>query len=287
MKYDVILPIARKDAYFVHRTVDYIQKNLIEVENIYIITNKKNFHILQRIIDSHTNVVLLDEKTLLEGLSFQRIREYLNKYGADRITGWYFQQFLKLGFAKTPYANTYYLSWDADTIPLSPMKFEEDEKLCFDCKKEYHKPYFVPIYKLFGLEKAINDSFIAEHMLFEKEIVEEMIGKIENQNGIQGDCWWKKIITSCDYSQSLNSFSEFETYGTYAYSKNPNRYKLRHLATFRKGGLINGRFISDNMLSQLAFDLDTVSFELRDTPAFPLNIRCYLYRLWLKLKETY
>ena len=233
-------------------------------------------------MNRNSNVVLLDENILVEGLSYQNVHTVLKCYGAERITGWYFQQFLKLGFARTSYAKANYLSWDADTIPLSPIKFEEDSKLCFDCKKEYHEPYFTPIKRLLGLHKIIDESFIAEHMLFEKRIVEEMICKIENQNDVTGNSWWKKILTSCDYSHSLNSFSEFETYGTYAYSKNPNKYKLRHLATFRKGGLINGRFISDRMLDKLSFDLDTISFELRDTPAFPLNIRCYIYRLWLK-----
>lgn len=283
MKYDVILPIARKDAYFLHRTLDYVQRNLVEVENIYIITNINNFRILRKVVNSNSNVLMLDENALIEGLSYKNVHTILKRYGAERITGWYFQQLLKLGFAMTSYAKSNYLSWDADTIPLSPIKFEEEGKLCFDCKKEYHEPYFTSIQRLLGLPKIIEESFIAEHMLFEKNIVEEMICKIENQNDVTGNSWWEKILASCDYAHSLNSFSEFETYGTYAYSKNPNRYKLRHLSTFRKGGLINGRFISDKMLDKLSFDLDTISFELRDTPAFPLNIRCYIYRLWLKL----
>lgn len=45
-------------------------------------------------------------------------------------------------------------------------------------------------------------------------------------------------------------------------------YELRQLNTFRKGGYIAGRFISDKKLRFLAFDLDTISFELGDYPLF-------------------
>lgn len=114
-----------------------------------------------------------------------------------------------------------------------------------------------------------------------------MLADIENNKEVEGTVWWSKILNACDYSESLNSFSEFEFYGTYAVSKNPARYVFRQLATFRKGGLINGRFISDEMLSQLSFDLDTVSFELRDMPAFPLNLRVYAYRIWMKILSKY
>lgn len=287
MTYDIIIPIALKDAFFIHRTIDYIRLNLKDADKIYIITNKRNFSKLNKITKKYSDVILLDENTLLTGVTFSKVNKSLKPYGAERITGWYFQQFLKIGFAYTSYAKKYYLSWDADTIPLSHLSFEENGKLYFDCKKEYHEPYFVPIKKLLGLDKVIEESFISEHMLFETEIVKEMIEDIQNNTEAIGNTWWEKIICACDYSNSLNSFSEFETYGTYAYSKYPMRYKIRQLATFRKGGMINGRFISDKMLKQLSFDLDTISFELRDSPVFPLNVGVIAYRVWLKLYSKF
>lgn len=289
MKYDIIMPIALKEVFFVHRTIEHIRRNLKDAEIIYIITNHRYFRILEQklVLQTNKNIVLLDEDRLLDGLTFLNVKNICSKYGAERITGWFFQQFLKLGFSKTHYAKDYYLSWDADTIPLVHIPFEEDGKLIFDCKKEYHKPYFVLIKNVLGLDKVIKDSFIAEHMLFEKGIVNEMLDDMEKQTTLLGESWWEKVLNNCDYSVSLNCFSEFETYGTYAYSKNPSRYKFRQLSTFRRGGFVNGRFISDKMLEKLSFDLDTVSFEFRDTPCFPLSIRTYLYRLWIKILSKY
>lgn len=147
MNYDVIIPIATKDAFFIHRTIKYILMNLKEAGFIYIISNRKNFKFLKTVVKKNTHIVLLDENELLEGLTFQSVKEVLLKYNAGQMTGWYFQQFLKLGFAKSKYAKTYYLSWDADTIPLGSICFEQDGKLVFDVKKEFHKPYFVPLQK--------------------------------------------------------------------------------------------------------------------------------------------
>lgn len=274
--------MATKDAFFVHRTIKYIQEYLHDVDKIYVISNKKNNVILNRIPKRFNNVVILDENNIIDGLSFSAVKESLRRFGADRITGWYFQQFIKLGFALTSYASQFYMSWDADTLPLSEIPFEKDGKIYFDYKKEYHKPYFETINNLLGLKKEFEHSFIAEHMMFEKEYVLQMISDI-NRNGASGFTWWEKIIDACDFSESLNSFSEFETYGTYVYSKNRDHMIFRQLSTFRKGGMICGRLISDNKIKDLSFDLDTVSFELRDMPCFPLNIGQYLYRIAIKM----
>ena len=43
--------------------------------------------------------------------------------------------------------------------------------------------------------------------------------------------------------------------------------------------------VSDKKLRFLAFDLDTISFELGDYPLFPLNILCYMYTKGLKVLD--
>ena len=49
----------------------------------------------------------------------------------------------------------YYLIWDSDTIPVKEVKlFNNDSKPFFDVKREYHKPYFITMKKIFPeLEK--------------------------------------------------------------------------------------------------------------------------------------
>ena len=281
MIYDIIIPVATKDAFFVHRTVKYIRKNLPEADIIYIITNPKNNIILNHALRKYDGILLLDENNLVPCLDYSKVKNVLKKYNADKITGWYFQQFLKLGFAQTDYSKKYYLSWDADTIPLTKIQFEHNRHLIFDYKKEYHKPYFIPINRLFGLDKIYENSFIAEHMLFEKNMVLQMLGDINELS--PNEIWWEKILSVCDYSETLNSFSEFETYGTYVYSKKPDYYMFRQLSTFRRGGLICGRFISDKYMEKLSFDLDTISFEMGDYPPFPLSAVHFFYKLYIKI----
>lgn len=42
-KFDVLIPVARKDTSFVKHVVTYINKFIIGCENIYVVTNKNNF----------------------------------------------------------------------------------------------------------------------------------------------------------------------------------------------------------------------------------------------------
>lgn len=280
MNFDVIIPVSTKDAFFVHRTVSYIKRNVIGVQNVYIISKKNNMHFFKQSL-ADENVFFIDENNLLKDLSYNNVRQVLSDKDASKLTGWFFQQFLKMAFARSEYAKDFYMSWDSDTLPLRRISFEKNNKPVFDKKKEYHKPYFSTITRLLGLEKSVDFSFIAEHMLFKTSIMLDLLHHIEEKNA--SSCWWKSIINSCAFDESLNCFSEFETYGTFCFSRYPDDYEVCQLASFRHGGMICGRFISDNRLKQLAFDLDTISFEMRDVPPFPLSVVHRGYDLFLKI----
>ena len=103
---------------------------------------------------------IIDEDKLVEGLTYGWLKQFLEERNVYLRIGWYFQQFLKMGFANSKYCNEYYLSWDSDTLPLSRITFFEEEHPIFTMKKEYHKPYFNTMYKLLGLKKTVGFSFI-------------------------------------------------------------------------------------------------------------------------------
>ncbi len=69
-QYDVLIPVAKKDASFVKNVVTYINRNLIGCEKIYIVTNQENFKRLNALTSREANVVLLDENALVPELSF-------------------------------------------------------------------------------------------------------------------------------------------------------------------------------------------------------------------------
>ena len=206
---------------------------------------------------------LIDENSLVSGFSFDAVRDYLLKHpnvSPDRV-GWYFQQFLKFAFAQTEYCGEYYLTWDADTLPTSQIYFFQDGHPLFTAKTEYHVAYFHTLEKLLGMGKTAPFSFIAEHMMFCKEVVLELIEAI-NCSPVLGDSWFEKIINACDFKADDGSiFSEFETYGTFCCLKRPDLYQVRQLNTFRCAAMLCGRHITDYVMKALS-SLDIATFEI-------------------------
>lgn len=287
MKYDLLIPLALPEILFVKKSLPYIIPNLKGVETIYLVTKGKYIKKLETEIKGFSSCKIINEESLIQGVNFNSVKGSLHKkYGNHNMrTGWYFQQFLKLGFASSSYCKNYYLSWDADTIPLHEIDFfDKNGKPFFAMKHEYNKPYFITIKNLLGIERQVEFSYIAEHMLFKKEYVLELINAI-NQSKISGKYWFEKIINATDYEASKRPemFSEFETYGNFVEYCHHGSYSYRQLNTFREAGYISGRFINKRILSGMAFDLDTASFELQHSPVFPLNILHKLYRIYIKV----
>ena len=285
-KFDVLIPVAKKDTSFVKHVVVYINKYILGCENIYIVTNKKNFHRLLH-LDRFSNVELLDENELVPELNFGIVHECMMQKGEKRsnCVGWYFQQLLKFAFAKSKWAKEYYLTWDADTIPLNTLSFFDGDQPLFTKKIENHEPYFITMNRILGFGKLVDYSFIAEHMIFKVEIVKEMLDAITNYQDSEGNTWVEKIMLACDFSDKRGSlFSEFETYGNYCVKYHPEVYGTRQLNTFRGAGLICGRHITDKILNRLAFDVSIASFEPQDAP-FPYNVSWYMRRVKNKLRN--
>ena len=287
MKYDVIIPVAFKDYSFLKKSHPYLCANL-GAEHIFILTKGKMAHYLPLEIKKDPLFVVLDEDKLLDGLTFEFIHSIIKTQGREHTnTGWYFQQFLKMAFALSNYCkNDYYLSWDADTIPLQKISFfDVDERPFFSMKTEYHKPYFIAIKRLLGIEKINEGSYIAEHMMFNKSIMCELLDTIQ-RSCVDGLIWYEKILNAIvPELESANSFSEFETYGSFCKLNYPSLYVERKLPSFRRGGLIQGRFVCDDVLQKLGEDFVTSSFEIYDRPPFPWGKLCGWHEKWLKRKE--
>ena len=276
--YDIIIPTASKDVGFIHLVFEYIRKNLKEADIIYVITNRSCFNKIQKYDLKHFNVILLDENELIQSLSFERIQKILLSQDVHIRVGWYFQQFLKMAFALTKYSKDYYLTWDSDTLPLNHISFFDDkERPLFTMKAEFNQPYFDTLQKLLGFGKLAPFSFIAEHMMFNSNIMKELINRIETNNS-KGSDWVEKILFACTDLQEP-CFSEFETYGSYVWKFHPNMYGVQKLNTFRSAGIIKGRHIDSYCLERMALDLDTASFELFDKPPFQYRFDYYAH-IW-------
>lgn len=273
-EFNIIIPVIFRDySFLAKKTLKFVKKNL-HPKHIYIITDTRFIHFIPTSVLQDDKCTIIDENALINGLSYANVQETFIRHGCPKGIryGWYVQQFIKMGFSQSKYCDTdYYLSWDADTIPLREICFFKDDKVCISMKDEYHQPYFDLIKKILGNISINEKSYIAEHMMFSKQIMLELISEIQNAD-VDGANWIDKIINSTDVSE-LNSFSEFETYGNYCYNYYKGLYAERQLNTMRRGGLIAGRYVSDKTLEKLAFDMDTISIEFREMPAtYPLKI---------------
>ena len=179
-------------------------------------------------------VSFVDENELL---TFDSVKECMTEHlkpllGNEPVPrgaiGWYYQQFLKMEYSRIC-EDEYYMTWDGDTIPCAPFSmFQEESGLPYlDLKQEYHALYFETLEKILpGIRKVIGQSFISEHMLFNKRIMQNLIAKIEENDNIPGTKYWEKIINAIKPEQiSESAFSEFETYGTYVAFTEPDHYK--------------------------------------------------------------
>ena len=181
------------------------------------------------------------------------------------ITGWYYQQFLKMQYSLSC-ENEYYMVWDGDTIPCKKVKMFNDEtgKPYFDLKHEYHPEYFETMGVILpGFNKVIGQSFISEHMLIKTEYMRELIADIESNSEIIGEKFWEKIINAIPEDKIQDSsFSEFETYGTFVALKHSSAYKLREWHSFRQAGnFFSVETITDRDFNWLSKDFDAISFE--------------------------
>ncbi len=180
------------------------------------------------------------------------------------ITGWYYQQFLKMEYSRLC-KGEYYMSWDGDTVPCKKVVMFNDAGVPYlDLKHEYNELYFTTMGKLIpGLKKFIEPSFISEHMLFRCDIMKQLISKIEANDSISGGRFYEKII-NCIPLEDIqeNGFSEFETYGSFVCLTSPQAYKLREWFSFRLAGeFFDPEIISDDDYEWLGRDFDAISFE--------------------------
>ncbi|MBQ6588683.1 MAG: glycosyltransferase family 2 protein [Butyrivibrio sp.] len=229
---------------------------------------------IEKIIDGSNlkgRVGTVDENSILPfGEVHACMKEKMKNILAGRdlprgVTGWYYQQFLKMQYSLTC-QDEYYMVWDGDTIPCKKISMfqEESGKPYLDMKHEYHAEYFETMGRILpGFGKVIERSFISEHMLFRTDIMRALIADIENNDNIPGQKFWEKIINAIPEDKIQDSaFSEFETYGTYVALKYMNVYKLREWHSFRQGGnFFKIDTICDRDFNWLAKDFEAISLE--------------------------
>ena len=264
-KYNVLIMITERDFLRLKSNYHRLVKNMPAQKLIFVGSEEVGKEVEQ--LNLGERVDFINENDILPFADVNKvIQKALQIEEVPRgVTGWYYQQFLKMQYSFLC-EDDYYLVWDGDTIPCKPfdMFWKDGVTPFFDLKREYHEEYFVTLGKLFpGMRKCIEASFISEHMLIRRDIMQSLIADIMKNEQLSGDSFYERIIHCIDPSGlTSNSFSEFETYGTYTCFKYLNSYRLRYWHSFRYAGyFFQPDEITDSDYEWLGKDFDAVSFE--------------------------
>jgi len=238
--FDIILCVSEDHIELSKISIKNLRK-FTRADNIYVITSEKNFSSFESI--NQENINLLDEDSIIEGINFDFLeKDLVSRIGTGNRTGWYYQQFLKIGFSRLCSDKKYYLIWDSDTILLNDLEFfESDGKTFITRKEEYHTPYFRTLKNLFGFDRVYQYSFISENLMINADLMNKMIKEISLLDPKKH--WVTNILDSIDEKDLLIAgFSEYETYGNYVFKYNRNEFVVRDLKTMRKGAKYFGNF---------------------------------------------
>jgi hypothetical protein len=232
-------------------------RRFVPFKSLRIFTARSNFRECAAALGP--DAVMIDEDTAIEGMTLEQLRRFPETQ-FPQGAGWYFQQFLKLSFAFAETESDYYLIWDADTIPLRPLQFFDDQgRMLFTKSTERHEPYFATYKKLFGQDAHYEFSFISQHAIVRKSLMREMLQAVE-KNIPGNESWPWKIMRNLGGNQP-NRFSEYETWGYYVKNYHPGAAAYRELPWSREGNRLTSARPSAADLKKLGDAYAFVAFE--------------------------
>ena len=164
-KFDIVIPVGPNDKNIIEKQIEYTKKNIIGYRNIYLICYDPNIKI--------DNCITINEKIF--PFTIETVQKF---HGKLKRNGWYLQQLLKLYSGLIiPDILERYLVIDSDTFFLKPTSFIKNNKCLYNFGKEYHKPYFIHMFRLHETLQKMdkNKSGICHHMIFETKYIKETI----------------------------------------------------------------------------------------------------------------
>ena len=223
----------------------------IKPEEIVLCVPQNSDHIVEKVLQVSSKVKIFFDQDLINSEFYDLLSDDLT-FGNN--PGWLIQQLVKIKLAASYSDTDLVVIWDADTIPLRPISFfSQENKLKFFVGSEYYEPYFNTIKKMLNLDKIIEPSFIAQSLPAYSGWVKKFIVEAGGEKN-----WMENIL----FHSRGNSFSEYESLGTYFFACYPNevtinwsRWERNGFATYRKSRRI------DMMISSLQNQFSFVSLE--------------------------
>lgn len=146
-------------------------------------------------------------------------------------SGWYIQQLAKLALLFGSVKDfDVAMIWDSDTVQVRAIKHLDDQqRVRFAATSEFNKPYFDQIYRLLGLSRVVNHSFIAQYIVVRKKWVESLWKELG------GNSWVDRILQTIDFSE-VSGFSEYELIGTYVSHRFKHEFAFNKKVQLLRGG---------------------------------------------------
>ena len=210
--YDIVIVSHEKDFNNIKFIVEYSQKNL-KFDSIHLILSERK---------EFTDLELV--KTLTDKPVFLHMESDVLKIDKTRINyrpNWIYQMMLKIFQNVTN--NDDFLIIESDCLILKEINFFEDDKTClYLCRDQHHEQYF-NFNNLLGFGREYNHSFISEFMMYNKQIVKDMLSK-SNCNDVND---FLEIV----YNNTNNNCypADYELYGNFCFKYHRDKIDLKHL----------------------------------------------------------
>jgi len=135
---------------------------------------------------------------------------------------WYLQQFIKIEAARTAAPDALVLIWDADTVPLRPLSFiDEQGCILLYAGALIEKPYLAMARALFEIKNVPRNGFIAQNFACRAKTVQAFCAVIKARHG----CHWIDAVLNIANQNPDMSLSEYECLGLFMHSQNPESWR--------------------------------------------------------------
>ena len=210
--YDIVIVSHEKDFNNIKFIVEYSQKNL-KFDSIHLILSERK---------EFTDLELV--KTLTDKPVFLHIETDVLQVDKTRINhrpNWIYQMMLKMFQNVTD--NDNFLIIESDCLILKEIDFFENGKtILYLCRDQEHIPYF-KFNNILGFGREYNHSFISEFMMYDKQIVKDMLSK-SNCNDVDD---FLEIV----YNNTNNDCypADYELYGNFCFKYHRDKIDVKHL----------------------------------------------------------
>lgn len=213
---DTIIPLGPNDLGMIGRTTSYAKRNIVGLRKLYVITHISN----KQHIPPYCEFV--DEGQF--PFAYEDIAKWVKFEGR---AGWYLQQLIKLyAYSVIHDLSDKFLVMDADLHIVKPTEFVNNGKALFSVSHEHHRPYFQHMKRIDpDFTRMKNCSGIVHHMVFDKQVLKDLMLRVETRHG---QAFWKVFMKYVDKNEYCGA-SEYEMYFNYIQMTAPERMDIRFI----------------------------------------------------------